>query len=168
MWMIYGFWYYFFEKLIDAPERYKNKEWAGNTGKHQWIQQWASNTHHVVLMTWTFYNFGTSKVCGDYSYAFMDLYDTECFQIIDKRMVYCGLMISSYMCYDLCVNLFLRKIHTLHDKIIVVHHIASISGTVAALYGGFGFIKIGQLFCLLEFNNIPLNYRTMLIKQEMP
>jgi len=75
-------------------------------------------------------------------------------------------MMGTYMSFDLCVNVFLIKIQTPMDRILVVHHLVGMTGSLLCLIGGYGMLNLGMFVSMTEFSTIPLNRRNMMTKRE--
>jgi len=59
------------------------------------------------------------------------------------------------------------EVDSFEEKLAVLHHVVGFSGSIACLYGGYGLISLGQLVSLMEISTLALNYRVMMVKEEL-
>ena len=160
--MAYTFWWAIFTKCITL-KRYHYKE--DDRERYMYLQKWASNTHHTVLVIWSITSLFKPN-CGPNSYALQIFSDPVCFNSIDKNHVYILIMTCTYLLFDMLVDIFLIKIKSSTDRLMLFHHIIGITAGYAAIIGGRGTITIGIFIVLTEFSTIPLNRRNMMTKKE--
>lgn len=48
-----------------------------------------------------------------------------------------------------------------------VHHIIGFTISILSVFGGYGCITTGQLVTMLEFSTVSINYRSLMIKEEL-
>lgn len=94
------------------------------------------------------------------------LYEPECFDHVDKRMIYTNIICGVAVLYDLCICVFFVGIENQEEFLALVHHIVAFSGCFATIYTGFGMVSMGQLIVLTEVSSIVLNCRFLLVKEE--
>jgi len=160
--LAYTFWWALFTKCINL-KRYHYKE--DDRERYMYLQKWASNTHHLALVIWSMTSL-CQPDCGPDSYPFQVMNDATCFNKIDKNHVYIIIMTTTYLLFDACIDIFLIKIKSSTDRLMLVHHFVGITGGYAALIGGRGLLTAGIFVCLTEFSTIPLNRRNMMTKEE--
>jgi len=130
-----------------------------------YLQKWASNSHHLVLVIWSIVSLAHPD-CGPDSYPLQVFDDPVCFNKIDKNHVYIVIMTTTYLVFDALIDVCLIKIKTGTDRLMLVHHFVGITAGWAALLGGPGLTTMAIFICLTEFSTIPLNRRNMMTKAE--
>lgn len=100
--VIYG-WKFFFDFYKSQDENYTKQP---EMFKWLYVQNWAGNTHHIIVSFYCFYNVFTLK-CDDKHHLIASMTgDDVCLMRVQKECVYGIVFTMGYLCYDLIIQVF--------------------------------------------------------------
>ena len=155
---------FFLWKTFFTAKQHPNYISKGELERYEYLQLWAANCHHVLIVPIALYTMRNSECEGSYPYMYLS--DKQCFYTPDSGCVKANLVTLGYLSYDFILYKFFMPPNDLNFQ-TTMHHVFGVLGLGSGLLLGFGMPCSQNIALLCEISTFFLNYRTMYTKEEL-